>query len=96
MFARFDADTGAFLLGQQLTARLPDGRGKTLTPNQEGDIRADATGRVYLGGASASGMPLGLEPLPAGTDTGGLFLVVLSSDFRTGCWPPAWRAAGRR
>lgn len=82
VFARYDADTGAYLLGQQLTARLPDGKGNTVTLHSGGDVRAEAAGRVYLAGASAFGIPLGFDPLPVVTYTGGSFLVVMSVDFR--------------
>lgn len=61
-FARYEPATGAYLKGQQFTGRLlgPNFNANTIRP--DGDIRADALGRVYLGGAAAYGLPLPPHP----------------------------------
>uniref|UniRef100_UPI000A4448D1 Ig-like domain-containing protein n=1 Tax=Hymenobacter terrenus TaxID=1629124 RepID=UPI000A4448D1 len=82
-FARFDASNGNYLLGQQLASRPngPTGPGNAVRI-KDGDISADAQGRVYLGGSSADGLPLTFDVPEAGTSTGGAFLVAFSSDFK--------------
>jgi hypothetical protein len=60
VFARYEPSTGAFLAGQEYTARLgatQGFRGNTLRVS-DGAIMADAQGRVYIGGSSAWGLPL--------------------------------------
>ncbi|MBC8033633.1 MAG: T9SS type A sorting domain-containing protein [Chitinophagaceae bacterium] len=79
-FGRYEPSTGAYVRGQQLTNRLPDGAGNTIRV-RNGAIGADATGRVYLGGSSASGLPITNDPLPAGSYSGGGWFMIMSSDF---------------
>lgn len=81
-FGRYDPVTGAYLLGQQLTARLPNGRGNTCNPDR-GDIKADEQGRVYLTGVTAFTLPFSFDPVPAKEYGGGPFFVIMSPDFRT-------------
>ncbi len=80
-FARYDAATGAYLLGQQFCGRLSTSAANAARP--DGDIKADAVGRVYLSGSAASGLPITFLPPGTGTYTGGGFLLVMSPDFRT-------------
>jgi hypothetical protein len=100
VFARYDIDTGAFLAGQEYLARLgPDknNAGNTLRVDK-GAITADASGRVYIGGASAWGLPLPSHPRytpaperqtfnhlesDATAYLGGAWLTVFSPDFKT-------------
>ncbi len=83
-FGRYDADTGAVLLGQQFVARLGGGTGAGNTVwAQNGDIHADSNGRVYLALTSAFGCPISPELCPAGTYTGGAVLLAMSADFTT-------------
>ena len=80
-FARYDPTTGEYLKGQQFVARLSNGGGNAVRI-KEGDIQADARGRVYLGGSAASGLPLSFAPSEAGSYTGGAWVMVMSSDFK--------------
>ena len=88
---RYEPGTGEFLLGQQFTARSTvDGDANGLRI-KEGDIRADAEGRIYLGLHSASGVGNDLKdqglPYSYSPDAledgygGGATLIVMSSDF---------------
>ncbi len=92
-FARYEPATGAYLRGQQLCARLSSGKGSAMRV-KGGEIRADESGRVYLGGSSASGLPIpfapffslrsgetAFTPFPEGTYTGGAWFMVLNPDF---------------
>ncbi len=81
-FGRYEPATGAYLKGQQLVNRLSDGSGNTIR-TRGGEIRADAQGRVYIGGSSAAGLPMTYDPLPAGSYNGGAWFMVMSSDFIT-------------
>lgn len=81
VIGRFEPGTGAWLLGQQMTARLSSGAGNSFRCNK-GNIAADKIGRVYVTGSSSAGMPINLEYLP-GAYTGGSYLLVLSPDFTT-------------
>lgn len=94
-FARYEPATGAYLLGQQLTNRLESNdAGNTIRVNS-GAIAADEAGRVYIGGASAWGLPMPphakytpkdgettFNPFPEGY-LGGAWFMVLSADFST-------------
>lgn len=93
---RYYPATGDYLLGQQFTSRYWDGtqdRGNALRLTG-GDLFADAAGRVYLTGASASGLPMEpvhnytpdpmeitFNPLPDPVYTGGAYLLMMESDF---------------
>lgn len=91
-FARYEVATGEYLLGQQLVTRISNSNGNTIRVRR-GEIRADALGRVYIGGASASGLPIPGAPFysekpgqiafnpPVSSYTGGSWLMVLSPDF---------------
>ncbi len=78
---KYNAGDGAYLQGQQFTARLNDGSGNTVR-TKNGGLDVDGTGRVYIIGSSAAGIPVNPEMLP-GSYTGGSFLLVLSPDFST-------------
>jgi hypothetical protein len=93
-FARYEPGTGAYLRGQQLLTRLSNGNGNAMRVNS-GAITADAQGRVYIGGASAYGLPMPphsrytakpseitFNPFPAGY-IGGAWFMVLSADLST-------------
>jgi YD repeat-containing protein len=78
---RYEPATLTYLLGQDLTGRLPDGAGNTITA-RTGEICGDAMGRVYVTGSAAYGFPLSIDHFPGGY-TGGAFLLVMSPDFST-------------
>jgi len=78
--AIYDADTGAYQMGQQLTGRLSSGAGNTVRV-RSGEITADESGRVYLAGTAASGLPLSFTPPDTGDYSGGAYLVVMSPDL---------------
>ena len=96
-FARYEPDTGEYVLGQQLTGRLgPDkgNRANTIRVNG-GSIAVDGEGRVYIGGSSAAGLPMPphekyeakggettFNPFPDGY-LGGAWFMVMSADFKT-------------
>ncbi len=79
-FARFEPATGDFLAGQQFCGRLSSGRAN-YAATKDGDIMADADGRVYIVGRAASGLPLNLNPT-GGDYTGGGFILVVSPDLK--------------
>lgn len=98
-FARYVPSTGELLLSQWYTNRLFNSVG----PANDNTIRmkggvlwADESGRVYIGGSSASGLPIPgnsvyapnagettLNPFDPSTYTGGAYLMAYSSDFAT-------------
>lgn len=78
---KYEPANGAYIQGQSMTNRLPNGAGNTITGNQAG-MDVDELGRVYIATGSASGLPINYEYL-AGGYTGGATLVVLSPDFRS-------------
>jgi titin len=91
-FARYEPATGAYLTGQQLTARLTTGAANTCYLAGGGDIQADAEGRVYLTGVSGSGggtsntlpgLPFTFNPVASDQYGGGAFLLIMSPDFAT-------------
>jgi hypothetical protein len=79
-FARFEAATGDYLAGQQFCGRLGSGRAN-YAATKDGDITADAQGRVYIVGRAAAGLPLSMNPT-GGDYTGGGFLLVMSPDLK--------------
>jgi len=79
-FARFEPATGGFLAGQQFCGRLSSGRANAAV-TKDGDITADAQGRVYIVGRAASGLPLSLNPT-GGDYTGGGFILIMSPDLK--------------
>ncbi len=79
-FARYEPSTGAYLMGQQFCGRLSDGSANSAEPRA---IWADAQGRVYLGGVSASGLPLTWLPANTGTYSGGAWLLIMSPQMNT-------------
>jgi hypothetical protein len=81
-FGIYDPRSGEYLTGQQLVGRLSSGRGNTVRV-QRGEITTDESGRVYLVGAAASGLPLTLQPEGTGDYTGGAYLAVMSADLTT-------------
>ena len=76
---RYAAATGQYLTGQQLCARLSNGAGNTIR-TKNGNLAADAAGRVYVTGTSASGIPITLE-YRAGDYLGGALIAVFSPDM---------------
>lgn len=72
-----------YLQGQQLTNRLPPplSKGNTIFARSSG-LAADSTGRVYLTGESAFGLPISLDYQP-GEYSGGAYIYVLSPNFQT-------------
>jgi Bacterial Ig domain len=79
---KYEPSDFTYLLGQQLTNRInpPLNQGNTIFGRFSG-LAADSTGRVYLTGSSASGMPITLDYQP-GEYSGGAYIYVLSPDFR--------------
>lgn len=73
---RYDPATGIKDRGQTFTARLPNTKGNSVFI-ENGSIDADSTGRIYLTGTSAWGLPLTTDYIP-GEYTGGAYLLVLS------------------
>jgi Bacterial Ig domain len=73
---RYDPATGMKDRGQTFTARLPNTKGNSVFL-EKGAIGADSTGRIYLTGTSAFGLPLTTDYIP-GEYTGGAYLLVLS------------------
>ena len=80
-FGRYDPATGVEDRGQTFTARLPSTKGNSVFVDQ-GAIEADSTGRVYVTGISAWGLPLTTDYIP-GEYTGGAFALVLSPNMAT-------------
>lgn len=78
---RYEPATGAFLLGQAFCGRLPNGAGNAVGVGL-GNVDADQTGRVYVTGKAASGLPLTVDHLPGSYD-GGAFLLILSPNMAT-------------
>jgi hypothetical protein len=78
---RFDPATGVLDRGQTFTARLPNTKGNSVFIDQ-GGIDADSSGRVYLTGISAWGLPLTSDYIP-GEYTGGAYALVLSPNMAT-------------
>ncbi|MBD3243350.1 MAG: PKD domain-containing protein [Chitinivibrionales bacterium] len=77
-YGRYDPATGAYVKGQYFTTRLDNGRGNTVRI-RNGSLAVSGDGTMYLGGASASGLPLTFDPL--GGYTGGAYLLVVKNDF---------------
>ena len=73
----------SYIQGQQMTNRLPPplSKGNTIFARHCG-LAADSSGRVYISGESAFGLPITLDYQP-GEYTGGAYIYVLSPDFRT-------------
>jgi hypothetical protein len=80
-FGRYDPATGVEDRGQAFTARLPNTKGNSVFVDQ-GAIDVDSTGRIYLTGTSAWGLPLTTDYIP-GEYTGGAFALVLSPNMAT-------------
>jgi hypothetical protein len=80
---RHEPGTGAYILGQQFTARInaPLNIDNTVFVRY-GEVAADALGRVFITGQSAAGIPLTVDHQP-GEYTGGAFLLILSPNLAT-------------
>ena len=76
---RYDPATGIKDRGQTFTARLPNTKGNSVFI-EKGALDADSTGRIYLTGSSAFGLPLTTDYIP-GEYTGGAYLLVLSQNM---------------
>jgi hypothetical protein len=76
---RYDPATGIKDRGQTFTARLPNTKGNSVFI-EKGSLDADSTGRIYLTGTSAYGLPLTTDYIP-GEYTGGAYLLVLSPNM---------------
>ncbi len=96
--AKYDPATGNYLQGQHLNTVFVSttGPGANALRLKEGDLHADAEGRLFVVGSSASGLPFSGSPLyvrqpgqvefnpfPPEYYTGGAYLLVLSPDFKT-------------
>ncbi|MGC9455813.1 MAG: PQQ-binding-like beta-propeller repeat protein [Phycisphaerae bacterium] len=81
VFGRYNPRTGDVELVQQFCGRLGSGRGNAVRV-KNGEITADAAGRVYLTGSSAYGLPLSYNPPGTGDYTGGAFVLVMSPDLK--------------
>jgi Bacterial Ig domain len=81
LVGRFEPGTGAWLLGQGFVARInpPLNKGNTIFA-RNGNVTADATGRIYMTGQSAYGIPLTIDHLP-GDYIGGAYVLILSADM---------------
>lgn len=82
---RYEPGTGAYRLGQQLTARIsaannPNNRRGNTINTRNGNVAADAEGRVFITGDAAFGAPQTIDYLP-GQYTGGAYAIVLSPDL---------------
>ncbi len=73
----------SYIQAQQMTNRLPPplSKGNTIYGRSSG-LAADSSGRVYLTGESAFGLPITLDYQP-GEYSGGAYIYVLSPDFST-------------
>ena len=73
----------SYIQGQQMTNRLPPplSKGNTIFARHCG-LAADSSGRVYISGESAFGLPITLDYQP-GEYTGGAYIYVLSPNFQT-------------
>jgi hypothetical protein len=80
-FARYEPSTGKLLAGQQFYGRLSSGRANYVA-TKTGEITADETGRVYVVGRAAAGLPLTMNP-DGDNYTGGGFILVMSADLKT-------------
>ena len=80
-FGRYDPVTGAMQLGQELTARLANTRANTCWCEQ-GNIKADETGRVYLAGITTPIFPFRFNPVPDTEYEGGPFALLMSPHFQ--------------
>ena len=83
VLSKHNAADFSYIQGQQLTNRLPPplSKGNTIFARSSG-LAADSTGRVYLTGESAFGLPISLDYQP-GEYTGGAYIYVLSPNFQT-------------
>jgi hypothetical protein len=77
---KFDPATGRFLQGQQFCPRKENGRAGN-SRVKDGDIAADADGRVLLAGYADPNLPLSLDPCPPEQPKGGAYLLALSPDM---------------
>ena len=76
---RYDPATGIKDRGQTFTARLPNTKGNSVFI-EKGGLDADSSGRIYLTGTSAWGLPLTTDYIP-GEYTGGAYMLVLSPNM---------------
>lgn len=89
---KYEPGSGAYLRGIEFCTRKSNGEANALRV-KGGEIRADVSGRVYLGGASASGLPIpgapffslrsdetAFTPFPD-LYKGGPYFVIFSPDF---------------
>jgi len=80
VIGRYDPADGSVERMIGLCGRLSNGKANAVRV-KDGQITADAAGRVYLSGGAASGLPLTWMPPGTGDYTGGAFLAVLSPGF---------------
>jgi hypothetical protein len=76
---RLDPKTGNTEAGTMLLARLSNNRGNTIRPRA---LAADESGRVYVGGASASYPPMSPNASGGDFEGGGAFFCVFDRDFK--------------
>jgi hypothetical protein len=96
---RYDPETGEHLLGQEFLTRYWDGNAYdgNAWRIKDGEIAVDADGRLFMVGATASGMPIeGFQGYSSSPDettfnpwvgepvyTGGAYLIVMDPSFST-------------
>jgi len=80
VIGRYDPADGSVERMIGLCGRLDNGKANAVRV-KDGQITADADGRVFLSGSAASGLPLTWLPEGTGDYRGGAFLAVLSADF---------------
>ncbi len=76
---RLDPKSGKAEAGMVLLARLSDGKGNTIRPR---GLAADESGRVYVGGASASYPPESANAFGGDFEGGGAFFCVFDPNFK--------------
>jgi hypothetical protein len=75
---RLDPKTGKTEAGTMLLARLSNNRGNTIRPRA---LAADASGRIYVGGGSASYPPVSEGAFGGDFDGGGAFFCIFDREF---------------
>ena len=76
---RLDPGTGKAEAGTLLLSRLPSGRGNTIRPRA---LAADASGLVYVGGASAASPPVSPGAFGSDFEGGGAFFCIFDPGFQ--------------
>lgn len=85
VFGRYNPATGAYIAGNEILTRLGDDSGNTIRV-QPGNLTADASGRVYIGGNSAWGLPIPTHPLYTHSTTAPGFNPGVNGNYLGGAW----------